>query len=332
MNVMDLINPYAWIMKLRRSFYRSGILHSASAGLPVISIGNLSAGGTGKTPVTLYLAHLLQQEFHASVAIVLRGYKRTTNGLLVVKNDNTIAASVEQSGDEAQLYAAELDDSIVICDEDRLRGARKAKELGATVVLLDDGFQHQRIRRDLNLVVINASQGIPPIIPFGKGREGTSALRDASAIIVMNAEANKEVLSECSATGLPVLTGKQTIDRLTSIDTPATHHSPLLLQGKRILALSGIGTPQIFEDTLGLLGASVHPYRLADHAEYTPALLEKILAEAQAYEALVTTTKDAVKITPLLSGHTDSPFYVAHSKVILEGPIKELVQNALSGR
>lgn len=300
MNVIDLFNPYAYAMKLRRVLYRKGILKSVKVSAPVISIGNFSMGGTGKTPVTLHIALYCIETLHKKTAIVLRGYKRKTSGYLLVSNGKNILVNVDQSGDEAQLYAHELSEAIVICDEDRVRGAENAIALGAEVILLDDGFQHLHLKRDLNIVLINSEEGLPPILPFGKGREPDSAIGDADLIIQTNFEKNKHpslrfeekpvIQAATILSSVNLYSGDNEVDAL-----------PEVLNGENILALSGIAHPERFERSLASIAASIIPYRLPDHAEYDVAVLEKITSKAivEKCNFIATTTKDAVKMLEL---------------------------------
>jgi len=297
MNITDLINPYAYAMKLRRFFYRKGIRRSERVSAPVISIGNLSMGGTGKTPVTLHLARYCIEPLQKKTAIVLRGYKRTGSGFLLVSNGNEILENVTRSGDEAQLYAQELPEAIVICDEDRVHGAQIAVKFGAEVILLDDGFQHMRLKRDLNILLINSDDGIPAVFPFGKGREDSSAITDADIVIQTNYSENSPsfesgwnkpfVIARNSISGVNLYSGDDEIDA-----------SPEILAGTRILALSGIAHPERFEKSLRDIAFEVIPFRLHDHAEYNAALLTKIVSKAAEAKCgfIATTTKDAVKM------------------------------------
>src|ERR1035437_10976461 len=124
--IFDYINPYAYAMRLRRRLYERGSLRSSHPGVPVISVGNLSLGGTGKSPMVLAIArHLMEQ--HKRVAIVSRGYKRRSKGFLLVSDARRVLATVESSGDEAQMFAQMLPGAIVIVSEDRVRGAEQAK-------------------------------------------------------------------------------------------------------------------------------------------------------------------------------------------------------------
>jgi len=300
MNFTDLINPYSYAMKLRRLLYRKEILKSERVSVPVISIGNLSMGGTGKTPVTLALAKYCIEILHKRTAIVLRGYKRKSSGLLVVSNGKEILQDVHRSGDEAQLIAQELPEGIVICAEDRIVGAHFATKLGAEVILLDDGFQHLRLKRDLNILLINSDEGIPPVLPFGKGRESFSASSDADLILITNSDEN----ATTSLNG-PVVHTKMVFSHI-DIYSPNGRISEgmQILAGKQVLALSGIGNPEYFERSLATFVGTLIPYRLPDHAEYDALTIEKILLRSKETKCdyIVTTTKDAVKLLETYKG------------------------------
>ncbi len=297
MNLTDLLNPYAYAMRLRRTLYRRGILKSEHVSVPVISIGNLSMGGTGKTPMTLSIARYCSECLNKKPAIILRGYKRRSTGYLLVSDSNTILETVQRSGDEAQLYARALPRSIVVCDEDRIRGANNAIALGAEVILLDDGYQHLRLKRDLNILLINSDEGVPPLFPFSKGRESASAIDEADIIIQTNYSENaphffhtdnkRLLLTRTLFSRVNLYSEDEEIDAL-----------PEILNGARILVLSGIANPERFERPFAEITSTAIPYRLHDHAEYDTAILKKIVAKAkkEKCEFIATTTKDAAKM------------------------------------
>ncbi|MFI5264774.1 MAG: tetraacyldisaccharide 4'-kinase, partial [Candidatus Kapaibacterium sp.] len=297
MNTTDLFNPYAYAMKLRRYLFRKGMLRSERVSVPVISIGNLSMGGTGKTPVTLHLAGYCITMLHKRTAIILRGYKRKTSGLLVVSNGRKILEDVARSGDEAQLFAKEIPEAIVICDEDRVRGAKYAIQLGAEVIFLDDGYQHLRLQRDMNILLIHSEEGVPPVIPFGKGREDSSAIIDADIIIQTNYI--KKSISSLIKGDKPLVTASTV---LTSVNLYSGDDEidalPEILDRSRILALSGIANPLSFEQSLREIASEVIPYRLGDHADYERTSFQKIVAQVIEGQCdfIATTTKDAVKM------------------------------------
>jgi tetraacyldisaccharide 4'-kinase len=291
MQIVDYLNPYAYIMRLRRMMYERGWLKSYHPGIPVISVGNLKMGGTGKSPMVLLIAKYLESKHSKRVAIISRGYKRSTKGFLLVSNGKEILASVEDSGDEAQMLAELLPNTMVIVDEDRVRGAKKAKELGSEVIILDDGFQHLRLRPDINILLIAGTSS--PVIPFGRSREPAIAARAADVIISSDGRDTSDLKNENS--NIVFATVRVVPSSLMSFSVPDV---PLTeLKSKHILALSSIANPERFYVMLRELGATVVPKSLGDHAEYSESLVEKILTEAKTsgVEMIVTTMKDAVK-------------------------------------
>jgi tetraacyldisaccharide 4'-kinase len=167
MRLFNFLNPYSYLMRLRRRLKSDSI----KVNIPIISIGNLTMGGTGKTPLTTEIARYLEAQ-DQKVAIILRGYGRSGRGQIVVLDQ-----SAEEVGDEALAYKVELPNVIVIVDEDRANGARRALELGADVALLDDGFQHVGLHRDLNILLVDVEEGAGTVLPFGRAREDISAAR-----------------------------------------------------------------------------------------------------------------------------------------------------------
>jgi len=292
MPIIDYINPYAYLMCTRRSLYERGWLRSYHPGIPVISVGNLTMGGTGKSPMVLLIANYIIQKHSKRVAIISRGYKRRTSGFLLVNNGKEILASVEESGDEARMFAELLPNAIVIVDEDRYNGAEKAKELGADVIVLDDGFQHLRLKRDLNILIVDGASS--PVLPFGRSREPAKAARAAHIIVRSDGKDTSDTGDIVSNTINPILRSKAS--SLMSLDGVV---SVLLtdLQGKRILALSSIANPERFTNMLRKLGADVIEKNLGDHAEYSDGIIQNVFNDAKisGAEMIVTTMKDAVK-------------------------------------
>ncbi len=321
MNFVNYINPYAWAMRLRRRLYRHGALKSHAADIPVISIGNLSTGGTGKTPMAIWLGQLLKSEFLKQPAIILRGYRRPTKGQIVVSDGKRLLATLEQTGDEAQLIASELPGAIIICDEDRVRGSAKAAELGADVILLDDAFQHLRLRRDLNILLINEFEGIPPVLPFGKGREHHSALDDADLVIVTNSTVGRHNFDS-----IPTLFSKTIISSIEHLGTDSASIDPASLKGHKLLALSAIGNPQGFEASLSEY--TILSHRLPDHFNYDVGTLGDIVTTARLShcDRIITTTKDAVKIRPLVEKGfvSEIPILVVKSNLAITDPSNHL--------
>ena len=290
-SIIDFLNPYACLMLLRRRMYERGLLKSYHPGIPVISVGNLTMGGTGKSPMVLFITNYLLSKHGKRVAIISRGYKRHTRGFLLVSNGKEILSAVENSGDEAQMFAELLPNAIVIVDEDRVHGAMKAKELGAEVIVLDDGYQHLRLKRDLNILLFDVSSS--PVIPFGRSREPLSAMRAANLVVRSDGKDTGDV-TRLNSNIINAMV-RAVPSRLMSFSAPVVHFSDL--NGKRILALSSIANPERFTNMLRELGSTVFENNLGDHAQYTESIIQDIHSDAKknGVEMIVTTMKDAVK-------------------------------------
>ncbi|MCD8350187.1 MAG: tetraacyldisaccharide 4'-kinase [Planctomycetaceae bacterium] len=279
---------YGLAMQARRGAYRRGVLQSRAAGVPVISIGNLTAGGSGKTPMTLLLAKTLA-DLGKTPGILLRGYRQSETG----------------GSDEATLYTTLAPGIIVAVDPDRCAGAARAVAAGADVLLMDDGFQHLRLRRDLDIVLVDATApwGGGNTIPGGLLREPKSTLRHAGMVVVTRSnqipEADlNQLISDIRGvigTGTPLL---QAIHKPSRLYTLAGEHLSLdALRDKPVVVLAGIARPEAFEKTLVELGARiVRTYALPDHRDIPAELLRAALDEAeQAGAVVVTTEKDRAK-------------------------------------
>ena len=266
----------------------------------VISVGNLSLGGSGKTPVVAALARLLRARGERPV-ILTRGYGRrdTTEGVLVVSDGTRVLEPVTRSGDEPQLLARTLRDVPVLVSADRyMAGLFAEQHLGATVSLLDDGFQHLQLERDVDLLLVSPADLQERVLPAGRLREPLDAAQFADAVLV--AGTDDDVASVAAALGRSnAFRVVQNYWRVQKAP-PNTERVGAVLSdpAARVVAFAGIARPERFFNALRSLGYDVaRELTFRDHHWYTPRDLETIRAAARDTNAslIVTTEKDAVR-------------------------------------
>lgn len=323
---------YGLVVQTRLKLYGWGILKQHVPGIQVISVGNLTVGGTGKTPVVEVFARSLQQRGR-KVAILSRGYKRVKPPLLerlsqslfrrsdgepplVVSDGKRLLLDSARSGDEPYMLATNLPNVAVLVDKDRVKSSKYAiTKLGCDTLILDDGFQYMKLKHRLNIALVDRTNpfGNRKMLPRGILREPARNLRRAGYIFITksNGTESEELktrlrelnphaeFSECRHCPR-YLQNVYTRERIT-LD---------FLEGLKIGAVSGIASPGGFEGELTRRGAKlVHAVRYADHHRYSQQeIIEAINASLEAgAEALITTEKDAVRF-PFV-GRRDLPIY-----------------------
>jgi tetraacyldisaccharide 4'-kinase len=301
--LLPLAPIYRGAVTVRAAAYRRGWRRRARLDVPVISIGNLTFGGTGKTPTVIALARDLVQ-MGRRPAVLTRGYRRLDDQRQVVIGPNPRQSAAEV-GDEPLEMARRLPGVPVVVDADRLRGGAEARRLGADVVLLDDGFQHLRLERDLDVVLIDAGDpwGGGHVPPLGRLREPPAALARADAVVITKvAEDWRSVVADIEreldrvAPRLQVFVSRLRPSRVRVPDQGWQEVDAL--EGRRVFVFAGIGRPGGFESTLRDAGAEIAGTRwFPDHHRYTDLELSEIREGAAAASAVpVTTAKDAVKL------------------------------------
>ena len=268
-------------------------------GIPVLCVGNYHVGGAGKTPTTLALIKLLR-DLGETPVVLSRGFGGRLRGPIKVDPSRHSAADV---GDEPLMMARSV---TVVIARDRVAGAALASSTGASVIVMDDGFQNPAIAKDASLIVIDGDRGLGNgrVLPAGPLRAplDVQIARTDALVIVGNGTAATGVAALVASKGGPVLTARLTPDE-TSVAT---------LRGKRVLAFAGIGDPRRFFRTLRGAGIDVVAEKIfADHHPYVPGEIEALVAQAQRDAlTLVTTEKDFVKLAALPQAKGIVPFAV----------------------
>lgn len=281
-----LLRPLGWtfgaVVALRNHAFDRGWLTAHALALPAVAVGNLTAGGTGKTPMAAWIAARLRER-GATPAVVLRGYGR----------------------DEPLVHARLNPDITVVVDPDRVRGVERARAGGATVAVLDDAFQHRRAHRDADVVLLAADRAGPVrLLPAGPWREPLQSLGRADLVVVTRKSASpvraRELLAHAlrfapRAAGCVVWLAPGALTACGSGDTrPAA-----AIAGTGVLAVSAVGDPRAFEGQLRVLGAQVTPARYRDHHRFTTRDANALAGRAARTGSVVCTLKDAVKLAPL---------------------------------
>jgi tetraacyldisaccharide 4'-kinase len=270
----------------------------------VVSVGNLAVGGTGKTPVTAALARLFQAHGQ-KVAILSRGYGGQQRGVTCLSDGQNMFHKPPQVGEEAYWLARSLPGVVVYTGASRYEAGLAAwEQFRPDLFLLDDGFQHFQLHRDLDLVLLDAAApfGNGHLLPRGTLREPKSALNAAQALILTRYQGERDRLT---LTDLQAAFPRQTV--LTAAIEPTAarlfpggrEEAPSALTGRNLLAFAGLARPEVFQKTLKELGVSLAGFRaFPDHYALTPPELDSLVREAQASgaAALVTTAKDWARL------------------------------------
>lgn len=305
---------YGLVAGARNRLYDRGLLRAHRLGVPVISIGNITAGGTGKTPLTIHLARTLLAA-GARPLVLSRGYRSQGSGTRVVSDGARILLDPAQGGDEPVLIARSVPGLPVVVDPDRVRGGIFAARFSPSVILLDDGYQHRRLARDLDIVLLDAVDpfGRYAMLPSGRLREPFSGLARADLFIVTHAPHSEplETLRLVVRRYNPhaaLLTARHRADTLVPLPLGETGEglSPLSrIDGADVYAFCAIGNPEGFRETLLEAGARLTGFEtFRDHHPFSSSEIERLVRDATrtSAAAIVTTEKDAVRVPAVAGG------------------------------
>lgn len=319
-----LSRGFALAVKVRRKLYEFRLLRDRTLGVQVIAIGNLTVGGTGKTPVVEKFARELKDQGR-NVAILSRGYRsrpaplleRLLNKLLlredrtpprVVSDGKSLLLDSETAGDEPYMLASNLRDVVVLVDKDRVKaGLYAIEKFGCDTLLLDDGFQYWKLagrRRDVVLIDCQQPFGNQHLLPRGTLREPPSHLARATDIFLTKANGDNEALRQLIRRYNPRAGIVECVHQPLYFEDVFTgeRHDLSIIRGQKVASLSGIAMPESFEQSLISLGAElVAAKRFADHHRFTQQEVLNVINRAKKRQAvwIITTQKDAVRFPKL---------------------------------
>jgi len=310
---------YLPAIKLRTFAYQKNILKSQELPIPVVSVGNLTVGGSGKTPTAIWLAQKLAQKGFQP-AISIRGYhSRAEDSLAVIDGKNPEAVDPDLVGDEAALMAKKLKGIPILVGKNRVASGQKAAELGANILVLDDGFQHLKLKRNVNILLIDGNKllNCEKIFPRGRLREPVSAIARGQVIISRgdeNFEGNREQINEINP-GAKIFRMRYLVK------------NPERFAGKKAYAFAGIAQPGSFFALAKDAGMElVGKKEFSDHHIYVPGELKQVRAEAKSSgaEIILTTEKDLARIKsfesklPILALEIELDFFGTENALLEE--------------
>ena len=324
---------YEKVVALRNLLFDRGVLRIHRLNCPVISVGNLAMGGTGKTPMVIWLASLLSREGYR-VGIVSRGYGGVESGRVIVVSDGEdILVEQAISGDEPLMLARRLRGSPVLCSTKRAEAAKAAIEkFNCRALILDDGFQHRYLARDLDIVMLDSRKpfGNGRVFPRGTMREKAAALIRAQVLVLSrfdgseSAEKNREILRRQWPDKIIVASTYRPIRIFSAADR--RERPPSSLMESRLAAFAGIARPDAFFQSVRNLGAKlVYSAALPDHYPLTLELLASLVRQASSFkpEFWLTTEKDWVRLPKLLP--QDMELWVMAGEIDLDTDSSQLI-------
>jgi tetraacyldisaccharide 4'-kinase len=330
---------YGLIVRLRLLCYRFGWFRSSQVSCRVVSVGNLTVGGTGKTPIVILLAQWLQAKGQC-VAVLSRGYKRTKGASnLLVSDGAKILADSSEAGDEPFLIARRCPETIVAVGADRAAlGRWVSAQCPVDCMILDDGFQHLALRRDVDLVLLDATDavGLDAMVPAGRLREPLRGLERASAVVVTRADSKEDVEAihrRLREAGLPCDDLIEVVFKPESlVSVQGDDNKPLeWCRRKRTWLVSGIGNSESFRRSAVSVGVEVVGETVfRDHHRYHADDVRRIRADAQSAGAdiVLTTEKDAGKLPPFLEA--EDPWWALRVRAeVVQG--EERLRNLVLG-
>ena len=316
--IADIINPYSWITAIRNRLFDAGFLTAYIPAIPTICIGNISVGGTGKTPHTEYLVRLLKEKWN--IAVLSRGYGRKSKGYILADTSTPMPVI----GDEPFQIKSKFNDIEVAVCEKRAIGIERitTDKKDCNVILLDDSFQHRHVKAGLNILLIDSSRPIwqDCILPFGRMRESANGIKRADIVVITKCNGlDSEQKAWCRNyikrhKDIPVFFSSM---RYGEINPLFNQKQKEIAAGMDVLLVTGIARPEPLKKEIERRGAVVKLMRYADHHNFTASDLADIEQQYKSIDScnkmIITTEKDATRLLQ----HPDTPQMVKENIHVL---------------
>lgn len=304
---------YSLLISIRNKLYDKGKLRTDSFNTPIISIGNITTGGTGKTPLVIHISKFyLSKGF--KVGILSRGYGRNSTFRMLVCDGKSILHPVDMTGDELYMISEDLiqnyDNFNVVADNDRIAGCKYlVNNFYPDVIILDDAFQKRSLKRDLDIVIIDAAKfdsfSHKMHLPSGDLRESIDGLKRASIIIQNNKRSNIPAITDLNKYGKPVIKMSYKIEGIFD-----RKNEQIASLSKKVIAVAGLAAPESFFNMLKEMNFDiVHKYFYPDHHSYIFKDIRDLKERAEGGMPIITTHKDYVKLREYESFLKEYPVY-----------------------
>jgi len=326
---------YGFTILLRNQLYNLGWIKITSFDKPIISVGNITLGGSGKTPLVIYIAQLILKN-GKNPGIISRGYGRKSNGIQIVHDGKELLIDVDVAGDEPYLMAQVLEKVPVVVCENRSRGIRQLLDYySVNVVIMDDAFQHRKVNRDLNIVTISANEkhGNYWLIPKGNLREPLKNMKRANLVIYTKTENynTPDIHTKIQQNYKGTIINSSLEVVLMQYNTSGYHKTPA--PNKPLFAFCGIAEPDSFINYALKLGLKIEGRKwFRDHQDYNKTVIKQLSEQIRKSSSkyVVTTEKDLIKLPD--SFLAEFEVYVIKINVVFENEsiIKNIIQLLLN--
>ena len=314
---------YKSLVGLRNFLYDKGFLSSYKSSIPVISVGNLTVGGTGKTPFVIHIANFLKKEDYNPL-ILTRGYKRSSSKQILISKGSK--HKLKEIGDEAAVLNSSCPGVDILVNKNRVAAAQWAEKHSSkySCIILDDGFQHRSLKRDCNILLINPAQNMSEFPPFGKLREPFQNSNRADVVVFTKNQPSKLLLDKISSLNLPVFNACYSFSSKPLFD---------INNKKSCLAFCGIENPGFFYDSVSDMGIDLkQKLTFKDHQNYTASVVDFIIQKMKKHNirTFITTHKDWVKLPKSFLKAYEGHYIVMHVTAASSAPgmsFKEIILN-----